>query len=127
MVWTDFAQRGVPWVALLIRSRRLPRHLNLGWRHRLSTAASLLALFAALRRRPALLAGALLMLVGLNRSLYALVLHRLGPSRTALGVGVHALHHLAAAASVAVGLGSALVRGIGARRRRLCGASVGVG
>jgi hypothetical protein len=127
MVRTDFAQRGVPWVALLVRSRTLPRHLNLGWRHRLSTAASLLVLLAAVRRRPAVLAGAVLTLVGLNRSLYALVLHRLGPSRTALGVGVHALHHLAGASSVAVGLGRALLGGIAARRRRSCGVFVGVG
>jgi Glycosyl transferase family 2 len=109
MLRTDFAQRGLPWVALLVRSRTLPRYLNLGWRHRLSTAASLLAFLAAVRRRPVVLAGAVLTLVGLNGPLYALALRRLGPPRAALGVGIHALHHLAAAASVAVGLGRALL------------------
>jgi hypothetical protein len=104
MLHTDFARRGVPWMGLLLRSRTVPRHLNLGWRHRLSAAASLLALYAIARRRPALLAGAMLGLVGLNRSLYALVLRRRGPLGVLAGLGVHVLHHLAATASVAAGI-----------------------
>jgi GT2 family glycosyltransferase len=104
MLRTDFARRGIPWIGLLLRSRTVPRHLNLGWRHRLSAAASLLALFALVRRRPALGAGALLALVGLNRSLYALVLRRLGPGGAVAGLGVHVVHHLAATASVGAGL-----------------------
>jgi hypothetical protein len=104
MLRTDFARRGVPWVSLLLRSRTMPRHLNLGWRHRLSAVASLLALLAVLRRRPALLGGAVFVLVGLNRSLYALVLRRLGPGAALAGLGVHVLHHLAATASVAAGI-----------------------
>jgi Glycosyl transferase family group 2 len=104
MLRTDFAHRGVPWITLLLRTRRMPRHLNLGWDHRLSALASLIALFGVLVRRPAVLVGALLALVGLNRSLYALVLRRRGPGDALAGVGVHVLHHLAAAASVAVGL-----------------------
>ena len=39
MIWTDFARRGIPWVALECRQRRLSSSLNLGWRHRLSAAA----------------------------------------------------------------------------------------
>jgi GT2 family glycosyltransferase len=104
MLHTDFARRGVPWVALLLRSRTVPRHLNLGWTHRLSAVASLLALFAVVRRRPRLLVGAALALVGLNRSLYVLVLRRLGPGGAVAGIGVHVLHHLAATASVAAGV-----------------------
>ncbi len=104
MLWTDFARRGIPWIGLLLRSRTVPRHLNLGWNHRLSAAASLLVLFAIVRRRPALLAGAMLGLVGLNRALYALVLRRLGPGAAVAGLGVHVAHHLAATASVAAGL-----------------------
>ncbi len=104
MLRTDFARRGLPWVRLLLRSRTVPRHLNLGWTHRLSAVASLLALFAVVRRRPGLLAGAALALVGLNRSLYVLVLRRLGPGGALAGIGVHMLHHLAATASVAAGV-----------------------
>jgi GT2 family glycosyltransferase len=104
MLRTDFARRGLPWVALLLRSRTVPRHLNLGWTHRLSALASLLALFAVVRRHPRLLVGAALALVGLNRSLYVLVLRRLGPGGAVAGIGVHVLHHLAATASVAAGV-----------------------
>ena len=39
MLWTDFARRGVPWVALQLRDRRLSTALNCGWRHRLSAAS----------------------------------------------------------------------------------------
>jgi glycosyltransferase involved in cell wall biosynthesis len=116
MLRTDFARRGVPWVGLLLRSRTAPRYLNLGWRHRLSAAASLLALFAVVRRRLALLAGAMVALVGLNRSLYALVLERLGPRGALAGLGVHVLHHLAATASLAGGLAADVLRGGGERR-----------
>ena len=111
MLRTDFARRGVPWVRLLLRSRRLPRHLNLEWTHRLSAVASLLAVFAVVRRRPGLLAGAALALVGLNRSLYTLALRRLGPGGALAGVGVHVLHHLAATASVAAGVAAHAVGG----------------
>jgi glycosyltransferase involved in cell wall biosynthesis len=104
MLRTDFAHRGVPWIGLLLRSRTVPRHLNLGWTHRLSAVASLVALFAVVRRRLGLLAGAALALIGLNRSLYALAFRRLGPGGALAGLGVHLLHHLAATASVAAGL-----------------------
>jgi GT2 family glycosyltransferase len=104
MLRTDFAHRGIPWIGLLLRSRTVPRHLNLGWRHRLSAVASLLVLFALARRRPAPLAAAVLALVGLNRSLCVLVLRRLGPGGAVAGIGVHVVHHLAATASVAAGL-----------------------
>jgi hypothetical protein len=114
MLRTDFARRGVPWMSLLLRTRQMPRHLNLGWQHRLSAVASILATLAVIRRRPALLAGALVSLVGLNRSLYALVLRRRGPGGAVAGLGVHVLHHLAASASVAAGIAvDALARGEG--------------
>jgi len=115
MLRTDFARRGLPWTGLLLRARRVPRHLNLGWSHRLSAIASVLALFAALRRRPGMVAGAVVALVALNRSLYALVLKRRGPSGALVGVGVHMLHHLAATASVAAGVAA---DGLGRSHRR---------
>lgn len=113
MLRSDFADRGLPWVALLVRSGTLPRHLNLGWRHRLSMSASLLAVYSLVRRRPIAALGATLVLVGLNRSLYALVLRRLGPVRGATGVGIHALHHMAGAGALVAGLLRAAVRGGG--------------
>jgi glycosyl transferase family 2 len=116
MLGTDFAHRGVPWIGLLLRSRRVPRHLNLGWTHRLSAVASLIVLFAGIRRRPGLLAVAALALVGLNRSLYVLALRRLGPGGAVAGLGVHVLHHLTATASVAAGVAVHAVDGSDTRR-----------
>jgi len=105
MLRTDFARRGVPWVVLLLRAGRdAPRAgLNLGWRHRLSALASVAAAGAALARRPVAATSALALLGWLNRDLYALLARRRGPAAAVLGVGLHALHHLAGAAAVPVG------------------------
>lgn len=101
---TDFAKRGVPWVRLLLERWELPDHLNLGWRHRASAAASVVGLIALAARRPALAAGAAATLVALNRSFYALLLRRRGPLQAGVGVGLHALHHAIGAASVPAAL-----------------------
>ena len=72
MVRTDFARRGVPWVALLLRSGHLrstaATTLNLGWRHRASAAAcatGVAGLGEPLGPPPSL--AALLVLLGANR------------------------------------------------------------
>ena len=103
-VRTDFARRGVPWTSLLRERRRIPTDLNLGWRQRASAAATVLGLAAIGARRPIPAAAAVLTLVALNRSLYALILRRRGPAQAVAGVGLHALHHAVGAASVPVGL-----------------------
>jgi GT2 family glycosyltransferase len=126
MLLSDFARRGMPWVALLLRSRALPRHLNLGWTHRLSAAASLLGILALARRRPAAAAAFGISLVYLNRSLYLLILRRRGPAEAVAAVGIHVLHHLAAVASVLPGaLSHALGAGRRARSIRTSGAQAG--
>src|SRR5439155_16996681 len=51
MVRTDFAARGVAWVALLLRRGSGSTALNLGWRHRMTAAASLALLAVTARRR----------------------------------------------------------------------------
>ncbi len=104
MVHTDFARRGTPWVALLLEAGGPSDALNLGWRHRLSAAASLLGIGALAGRRPRLALGALAALVLLNRSFYALLLRRRGALDAAAGVGLHALHHLTASAAVPAGV-----------------------
>jgi hypothetical protein len=103
MLVTDFARRGIPWVALLLRSRTLPRQLNLAWTHRLGAASSLLSVIALARRRPAVAAAFSASLVILNPSLYLLILRRRGPAEAVAAVGIHVIHHLAAAASVLPG------------------------
>lgn len=102
-VRTDFARRGVPWVELLARSGGSTA-LNLGWGHRLSAAASIAALAALARRRPLPAAAAAAVLVIANRDLYALILRRRGATQATAAVGLHALHHLTAAAALAAGL-----------------------
>ena len=48
MLWTDFARRGVPWVALQLRTRRIASTLNCSWRHRVSALMCGLAPVAVL-------------------------------------------------------------------------------
>jgi Glycosyl transferase family 2 len=103
-VRTDFARRGVPWVQLLLERRTLSSELNLGWRHRASAAASVLAFTAVVARRPRAAAAAALALVALNGPFYGLLLRRRGPAQAAIGVGLHAVHHIVGAASVIGGV-----------------------
>jgi GT2 family glycosyltransferase len=106
MVTTDFLHRGVPWVKLLLRNREAPSELNLAWRHRVSAVACLTALFGLVARRPAASIAASMTFLGLNRRFYRLLLARRGPVQAVAGVGLHALHHLTAVASVPAGLWS---------------------
>ncbi|MGH2992866.1 MAG: hypothetical protein ACRDL1_04945, partial [Solirubrobacterales bacterium] len=104
MVRTDLVRRGIPWTGILLQ-RGAPRGaLNLGWRHRLGAAATLLALWAIAARRPRLAAIAALALIALNRSLYALVWRRRGPSEAVASVGLHAIHHLTGIVAVPAGV-----------------------
>lgn len=108
MVWTDFARRGVPWVALQVRNRRVSGALNCGWRHRLSAVACLIVLVAAALGQvlPALAAAAALL--ALNRSFYLLLARRLSPVQAAAGVLLHGLHHVVSVAAVPAGIASVL-------------------
>lgn len=104
MVRTDFWLRGVPWARLLLRYGGPAGTLNLGWRHRLSAAASVVLAVALALRRPRAALVALLGTVFLNRELYALLVRRGGPKLATAGVGLHQLHHLTAVASVPIAL-----------------------
>jgi GT2 family glycosyltransferase len=104
MVESDLWHRGVPWVELLLRHGTGSAALNLGWRHRLSALASLVAAGSLLRGRPRTTVAALGVLVGLNRSFYALLVRRRGRLEAAEGIGLHVLHHLVGALSVPVAI-----------------------
>jgi len=104
MVWTDFIRRGVPWVSLQVRRRRVSCTLNCGWRHRLSAAATVVVVVAAGLALLPLVVGGVAALVGLNLGFYGLLLRRLGPLQAVAGVGLHGLHHLVAVAAVPVGV-----------------------
>jgi hypothetical protein len=107
MLATDFARRGAPWVALLLRVRgggAAGRALNLGWRHRASAALCVTAAAALPVRRARLSAAAVAGLVVLNRDFYLLLARRRGQGQAVIGVGLHVLHHLAGAAAVPAGV-----------------------
>jgi Glycosyl transferase family 2 len=105
MVRTDFWQRGVPWTELILRDGSDSAALNLGWRHRASAVVSVAAAVSLLRGRRGAALGALAALAALNLPFYELLLRRRGPAEAALGVGLHAVHHVTGALSVAVGVG----------------------
>jgi GT2 family glycosyltransferase len=104
MILTDFRRRGVPWVALLLRTRTAPTGLNLGWRHRLSALASVALAGSLVARRPQPASAALGALLVLNAPFYALLARRRGPAQAAAGVGLHVVHHLTAVCAVPAGL-----------------------
>lgn len=104
MVLTDFWQRGVPWVELVMRRRVGSSALNLGWRHRLSAAAAVVSAVAVVRGRPATALCGLVLLAALNAELYELLLRRQGPAAATAGVGLHAVHHVTGALAVPVGV-----------------------
>jgi Glycosyl transferase family 21 len=118
MMRSDFGRRGVPWVGLLLRQRAAPTGLNLGWRHRASAAAAVVGAIGLVARRPAPAGAGALALLALNGSFYALILRRRGPAQAVAGVGLHALHHLVAAASVPAALAMHAVRARGRRKDR---------
>jgi GT2 family glycosyltransferase len=103
MIATDVFERGVPWVGILMRARTPSSALNLGWRHRLSAAASLALAAAAVARKRRAAGVALAALLGLNMSFYALLARRGGPGLAVAGVPLHVLHHLASVAAVPLG------------------------
>ena len=110
MVATDFARRGVPWVALMAERRTVPATLNLGPRERASMLTALAGAAALAMRRPrgALVFGAAT--VALNTDLYATLGRRLGVRGVALGLPLHVLHQLVALAAVPAGLLAASTR-----------------
>ena len=104
MVTTDFSRRGVPWARLLLREGADSTALNLGWERRLSAASSVALAAALLARRKRIAGAALLANLVLDRGLYALLARRGGPRLLLAGIGLHQLHQLAAAASVPAAL-----------------------
>ena len=104
MVETDFRRRGVPWIRFLLRERSLPATFNLSWRDRSSAVLVLTALGAVVTRKPIAAAAATGGLIVLNRRFYGLLRDRGGLPLATAGVGLHAVHHLTAIASVPAGI-----------------------
>jgi GT2 family glycosyltransferase len=104
MIRTDLLIRGAPWVGLALRHRTTPKVLNLGWRHRMSALASVCAVGALAKRRPACAAAAVGALIALNRAFYRLLLRRGGPAHAAAGICLHMVHHLTGAIAIPTGI-----------------------
>jgi hypothetical protein len=103
MVRTDLVRRGAPWVAVLMRRREMPGELNLSRRHRVAAASWVGTAGALLARRPRVALGAAATATAVNAPFYSLLLRRMGPAGALAGVGLHAVHYLAAAAAVPLG------------------------
>jgi hypothetical protein len=104
MVRTDFAARGVPWVALALDQRRAGTALNLGWRQRVAAAAALVAVCALALRRPRAAAAGLGAMILPNMSFYVLLGRRGGMRLALAGVPLHLVHHVTAALSIPAGV-----------------------
>jgi len=119
MVETDIFRRGVPWLRLVLEGRADPTSLNLSWRHRIGTGASVLLVAAIARRNLRLATTALAGLAVVDARFYALLLRRGGPRMLAAGVPLHVLHRLTAVAAVPIALAEHVLEdraGGGARR-----------
>ena len=104
MAKTDLLRRGVPWLRLVIENHPGSTALNLGWRNRIGTGASLLLLAGLLRRNALLVGSTLALLVVLDRRFYLLLLRRRGPRLVAVGVPLHLVHRLTSAAAVPIAI-----------------------
>jgi hypothetical protein len=117
MVSTDLLRRGIPWVALQVRARRVSGALNCGWRHRASALATLAAVAGALfGRRKVALAG-LGALLTLNWSFYRLLGRQRGVAGASMGVLLHGLHHLVGVVAVPCGVVAVLASAPRSRSR----------
>jgi Glycosyl transferase family 21 len=110
MVRTDFFHRAIPWVSLLLEGGAPSDQLNLGWRHRASAGACLIAAVSLAARRPAVAGAAGVTFIALNASFYRLLLRQRGAPQAVAGVGLHAVHHLTAVAAVPVAVAGHLFR-----------------
>jgi hypothetical protein len=103
MVHTDLARRGMPWVELQLERRSISGALNLGWGHRISAVTSLALVGAIATRRVRAALAACLAVTALNVRFYQLLVRRGGLRLLAIGVPLHILHQLTAAAAVPAG------------------------
>jgi GT2 family glycosyltransferase len=115
MIKTDLFRRGVPWLRLILEGRADSSALNLTWRHRVGTGASLLLVVGLAHRKLRLVSTALAVLVIADRDFYALLLRRGGLKMAAAGLPLHVLHRLTAVAAVPIALAGHLSDG-GKRR-----------
>jgi len=111
MIETDLFRRGVPWLRLILEGRATSATLNLAWRHRVGTAASVLLVAALLRRNLRVASIALAALALVDRDFHALLLRRGGLRMFVAGVPLHVLHRLSAVTAIPIALAGHLLDG----------------
>jgi GT2 family glycosyltransferase len=111
MIETDLFRRGVPWLRLILEGRADSATLNLSWRQRIGTAASLLLLAALVRRNLRLASISIAALAVVDRDFHALLWRRGGPRMAGAGLPLHVLHRLTAVTAVPVALAAYLLDG----------------
>jgi glycosyltransferase involved in cell wall biosynthesis len=104
MITTDLLQRGVPWLRLVFEHGSESSALNLGWKHRLGTGASLVLLLGLARRNARMSALMLALLILLDRPFYLLLARHGGPRLVAAGFPLYFVHRLTSAAAVPIAL-----------------------
>lgn len=104
MTKTDLLRRGVPWLELVLEKRAGAAALNLGWRNRIGTTASVLLLVGLVRRNYPLSGSMLALMIVLDRRFYGLLLRRGGTRLVVAGVPLHVVHRLTAAVALSIAL-----------------------
>ena len=105
MTKTDLLRRGAPWLRLMLEQRSSSTVLHLGWANRIGAGTSLLLVVALIRRNVSLAAGALSLLILLDRKFYGLLWRRRGARLAVAAVPLQLVHRLTSIAAVPVALG----------------------
>jgi hypothetical protein len=116
MIRTDFNHRAVPWIDLILRHKHASTDLNLGWRHRGTALALVLAAVSIPLRWESVLGLAIAAFLALNLPFYRTLLRREGFARALCGIGLHALHHAVSVAAVPYALVRHAAQAVGRRR-----------
>jgi glycosyltransferase involved in cell wall biosynthesis len=104
MIRTDIMQRAIPWSRLTLETEAIPDTLNLAWRQRLSaalvgTAGLFFALSGVKAELAVLAAGALAVVLVMNRHLYLFFLRRGGLWFALVATALHWLYFVYSAGS----------------------------
>jgi len=108
MTSTDLLRRGVPWLRLLLEGGSHSTALNLGWRQRAATGASVTLLSGLAKRNARLVAASVALLLILDGRFYRLLFRRRGLAFAAVGVPLQIAHRITSAAAVPLALAAHL-------------------
>jgi hypothetical protein len=108
MTSTDLFRRGVPWLRLMLEDGSHSTALNLGWRQRVATGASVTLVAGLAKRNARLTAASAAVLLALDERFYRLLFRQRGIALVAIGVPLHVAHRITSAAAVPLALAAHL-------------------